>query len=120
VDTSCSIGQKTLDQVMAELSSIVVDFRCEIYLVWCDSRIHGIERFQDGYLPERLIPKGGGGTDFRPVFEWVDGESIDPSCLIYFTDLCGDFPESGPMYPVLWITEGKALKEVPFGEVIEV
>jgi len=120
VDTSCSIGQKTLDQVMAELSSIVVDFRCEIYLVWCDSRIHGIENFQDGYLPERLIPKGGGGADFRRVFEWAGRESIDPPCLIYFTDLCGSFPESVPMYPVLWITEGKALKEVPFGEVLEV
>ena len=119
VDTSGSISQNTLDQVVAELRAIVQDFRCDVSVVFCDSQVQGIEHFYDGDLPDRLIPKGGGGTDFRPVFEWIDRESVDLSCLIYFTDLCGDFPESGPMFPVLWITEGQALKEVPFGEVIE-
>jgi len=120
VDTSGSISQKTLDQVMSELSAIVQDFRSEVYVVYCDSKIQGIDHFYDGDLPDKLNPKGGGGTDFRPVFEWVDRESINPACVIYFTDLYGDFPESGPMYPVLWITEGQALKKVLFGEVIEV
>ena len=120
VDTSGSISQDAINRVAAELSSIVIDFRAESYVLYCDSKIQGIEHFLDGDFPDKLNPKGGGGTSFVPVFEWIDRESINPSFLIYFTDLCGDFPESGPMYPVLWITEGQALKEVPFGEVIEV
>jgi len=53
----------------------------------------------------RLEPKGGGGTDFRPAFEWVAENDFAPACLIHLTDLCCDsFPET-PEYPVLWVTD---------------
>jgi predicted metal-dependent peptidase len=119
VDTSGSISQKALDRVMGEFSGIVLDARAETYILYCDSRVQGIEHFIDGDFPDRLSPKGGGGTAFGPVFEWVDQEGVNPACLIYFTDLDGSFPESGPMYPVLWITEDER-KEVPFGEVLRI
>ena len=53
----------------------------------------------------QLEPKGGGGTGFRPVFEWVGKNDIAPTCLIYLIDLCCDsYPET-PEYPVRWVTD---------------
>ena len=45
--------------------------------------------------------RGLGGTDFRPVFEYVeqlrkDKEFINLKGLIYFTDGCGEFPAKKP------------------------
>lgn len=46
----------------------------------------------DTKLPIHLEPRGGGGTDFCPVFEWVEENQIDAVCLIYLTDLCCHTP----------------------------
>ena len=60
---------------------------------------------------------GGGGTDFRPLFEWVAAEQLRPDLLVYFTDAEGEFPEYAPDYPVLWLVKGKA--PVPWGERVQ-
>jgi predicted metal-dependent peptidase len=44
----------------------------------------------------RSNPVGGGGTDFRPVFAYLDEQAIMPQSLIFLTDLCGQFPEKDP------------------------
>jgi len=68
--------------------------------------------------PIRLEPRGGGGTDFRPVFAWVDENHIQPVCLIYLTDLCCySYPEP-PDYPVLWVTDSR--RTAPFGETVRI
>jgi len=51
---------------------------------------------------------GGKGTDFRPVFTYVDslieeGEISNLRGLIYFTDGMGDYPTSKPDYPVAFL-----------------
>mgnify|MGYP000547399591 CR=1 FL=1 len=63
---------------------------------------------------------GFGGTDFRPVFEYVDGlirrhEFQDLKGLIYFTDGQGTFPERMPDYQTafVFIQEGYSIPEVP-------
>jgi predicted metal-dependent peptidase len=66
-------------------------------------------------LPEQV--SGGGGTDFRPVFEWVAREDMGPDLLVYFTDAEGRFPEREPSFPVVWLVKGKA--PVPFGTRIQ-
>ena len=52
--------------------------------------------------------KGFGGTDFRPVFEYVDelirrGEFENLKGLIYFTDGYGTFPDKKPAYETAFI-----------------
>ena len=128
VDSSGSIGQAGLDAAAAEVSAICQDLRAEVWAVYCDAAVQGVDHFMPEDLPFKLNPKGGGGTDFRPVFEWVESEGVRPSCLVFFTDLCGTFPAAAPDYPVLWVVFGSArspwdrrLREsVPFGEVVEV
>ena len=51
---------------------------------------------------------GGGGTDFRPAFEYVnalvnDGAFTDLGGLVYFTDGWGTYPENMPDYRVAFV-----------------
>lgn len=64
--------------------------------------------------------RGRGGTDFRPPFVWArDHCPNPPSCLIYFTDGYGPFPEEPPPFPVMWMTFGLEPEKYPFGTVID-
>ena len=61
----------------------------------------------DRYLQSMTI-KGLGGTDFRPVFEYVNGlvtqkEFSNLKGLIYFTDGYGVFPAKKPDYDVAFV-----------------
>ena len=121
VDTSGSITPEELEQFAAELSSILEAYDTTIRVVWCDLEITGEQTFTRADLPLELQPQGGGGTDFRPVFNLIDRKNIDLACLVYLSDMeCGQFPEREPDYPVLWARTGGAGYTPPFGEVIDI
>ncbi len=118
VDTSGSISPAELDQFAAELSSILYDFDTIVSVVYCDSAVSGVQEFARMDLPLKLSPKGGGGTDYCPVFSWVEENGIQPACLVYLTDLeCNRYPAE-PYYPVLWVTTSPN-RLPPFGERIQ-
>jgi predicted metal-dependent peptidase len=119
VDTSGSIGDEELRQFAGEISAISDQAQPElIHVVYCDAAVGSTQEFGPSE-PIILEPKGGGGTDFRPVFEWVSQNDIQPICLIYLTDLCcHDYPASPPSYPVLWVTDSR--RTAPFGETIKI
>ena len=57
---------------------------------------------------EHLALYGGGGTDFRPAFAYVDrliaqGELPQLGGLLYFTDGYGVFPAEAPEYPSAFV-----------------
>jgi predicted metal-dependent peptidase len=118
VDTSGSIGKRELEQFAAEISAISEETQPEaIHVVYCDAAVRCVQQFGPSE-PVRLEPKGGGGTDFRPAFDWVAENDFAPVCLIYLTDLCCDsFPEA-PEYPVLWVTDSRST--APFGETVRI
>jgi predicted metal-dependent peptidase len=118
VDTSGSIGKLELEQFAGEISAISEEAQPEaIHVVYCDAAVQSTQEFAASE-PVRLEPKGGGGTDFRPAFEWVAKNDIAPVCLIYLTDLCcHSFPET-PEYPVLWVTDSR--RTAPFGETVRI
>ena len=119
IDTSGSVNQRALNETTANLKHIIETTGAECYIIHCDSRIHKIEHYEDGEFPDEVVPVGGGGTDFRPVFDFIEEEAIDPACLLYFTDLYGTFPDEEPLYPVLWITWEKYPTRKPlFGQII--
>ena len=120
VDASGSISPGSLNAGCGEVSVICEDFRAEVYAVYFDAVVQGVDHFNPEDLPFEMRPRGGGGTDFRPLFEWAEREGVSPSCVIVFTDLLGTFPEVPPPFPVLWVVEGEAFCEVPFGEVLEI
>ena len=118
VDTSGSIGHQELEQFAGEITAINEEAKPErIHVVYCDAAVQSTEEFGPAE-PIKLSPKGGGGTDFRPPFRWVEEEGIRPKCFIYLTDLCcSSFPES-PEYPVLWVTDSRT--NAPFGETLRI
>ena len=123
VDTSGSIEQADLDQFAAEVSAVLeMTAETEITVLYCDTEIREIETFTRADLPLTLKATGGGGTDFRPPFTWIEEEQEQPAALIYLTDMdCDRFPEE-PDYPVLWtkIKKPWTTYPAPFGEMIEI
>jgi predicted metal-dependent peptidase len=118
VDTSGSIGKHELEQFAGEISAISEEARPEaIHVVYCDAAVQSSQQFGPSE-PIRLEPKGGGGTDFCPVFRWVDESEITPVCLIYLTDLCCNSYPDPPEYPVLWVTDSR--REAAFGETVHI
>jgi predicted metal-dependent peptidase len=61
--------------------------------------------------------RGGGGTSFIPVFDWIASRDRAPDLLVYFTDADGAFPAHEPAYPVLWLIKGK--RTVPWGQRVQ-
>ena len=121
IDTSGSVTEAEMNQFAAEVSGILESFDTTIHVVYCDSEVKHSDTFGRCDLPLEIRPEGGGGTDFRPAFAWVEKEGLDPACLVYLTDLeCLSFPDREPDYPVLWAQVGQGGKVVPFGDVIEI
>lgn len=120
VDTSGSIAQRELDVFFAEMRGILEDVRPNrVHLVWCDAKVHHVDEVDQASDLKGLKPYGGGGTDFRPVFTWVEDNNIRPDALVYLTDGLGYFPDQAPSYPLIW---GSIYEQAtyPFGEVVEI
>ena len=113
VDTSGSIDEELLGAFMEEFKSIMQNFPAvRIELLIADARVHAHHTFQGGEKMDFPL-KGGGGTDYRPVFEYIDANLPMTTMLLYFTDGDGWFPRIPPAYEVLWALSRPA--KVPFG-----
>ncbi len=116
IDSSGSVDEDLLGRFVAELEALLLSFPdTAVDLLICDARIQGVYRFLTGETLEFSL-KGGGGTDFRPVFDYIEREGLQPSLLIYFTDAKGTFPASEPPYETIWVLN--EAREVPFGRII--
>ena len=120
IDTSGSIGEVELEEFLSEINAIKGQIRARITLLACDAALAEsgpwlFEPWEDLHLPEDF--KGGGGTSFKPVFDWVRQQGMPPETLVYFTDAEGEFPEEIPDYHVVWLVKGKA--KVPWGQRIQ-
>jgi predicted metal-dependent peptidase len=110
IDTSgsCSNGliQKFLEYTYSILtSSEVFSSKVNIHIIQCDADIKKDDKVTDSQEMEDFLSEftafGNGGTDFRPVFKYVDElvekkEFYNLRGLIYFTDGYGVFPEMPP------------------------
>jgi predicted metal-dependent peptidase len=120
IDTSGSISDDELREFVSELDALKGQVRARVTLLACDYKIADnspweYEPWDTMELPQDV--EGGGGTDFRPVFDWVEKENRGPNLLVYFTDAEGDFPKLAPDYPVIWLVKGKG--SVPWGERVQ-
>lgn len=115
-DTSGSIDHDLLRQFQSEKQNCLDDMRpSKVVDIYCDAKIHKVAEYGPGDTIGKEAP-GGGGTDFRPVFEHLEKMDQPPKCIVYLTDLYGSFPEASPC-PCIWVTWSKDI-EVPFGEVV--
>ncbi len=122
IDTSGSMGDKEVGQALSEIHGILKTTRSSLTVMSADARICKKGRVSNLKDAMKLIG-GGGGTDFRPVFDWLENEGQDQNILVYATDGLGAFPEKPPKgVKVVWILVGpytRAADRFPFGEVID-
>lgn len=117
IDTSESCSGDTVQAFMRKTYNILkqsesFNSRVNIHIVQCDARIQEDTKITsldelDLYL-EDLQLRGFGGTDFRPVFDYVNlliekGEFTDLRGLVYFTDGEGVFPHRQPAYDAVFV-----------------
>lgn len=128
IDTSGSIGNNELKVFLSEGVGLLNQFSRNVTgkVLYCDAAVQAIYDLDE---IDRRPPKGGGGTAFAPVFDWVkkyeDDNGIEVSGVVYLTDLYGSFPKQAPHYPVLWVST-TPLKDLsshytpPFGQLTEI
>lgn len=118
LDTSASMPAALLAAVGAELRSLARQAQ-ETLLIVADAKVQEVvtdlelERF---LLQGRL--RGGGGTDHRPVFEWLREHGVAPDLFVGITDLRSRFPSRAPGFPVLWLSP-EDHGEAPWGQTVE-
>lgn len=120
IDTSGSISQTEVSEFVCEVDFIKSNCRASITLLACDDKLSEYSPWHFEAWDELQFPTslgGGKGTDFNPVFDYLDIQDKSCDALIYFTDAKGKFPNVEPNYPVLWLVKGK--ETVPWGVRIQ-
>ncbi|MBR6037482.1 MAG: hypothetical protein IKP53_01780 [Candidatus Methanomethylophilaceae archaeon] len=116
VDTSGSTMRESVETFLEETFSALM-LSCDgkgsrLHVIQCDDMVRrddvvgskeDISELMSGFKLE-----GGGGTDFRPVFRYVDelienGDLKNLKGLMYFTDGLGTYPEKKPRYDTVFV-----------------
>ena len=117
IDTSASCRDKLVQQFINETGAILKQqesffHKVNIRIIECDNQIQRDVRitnldemnaYADGFHVE-----GGYGTDFRPVFDYVEtlrkrGELKQLKGLMYFTDGFGEYPKKPTDYETVFV-----------------
>lgn len=129
LDTSYSTSGALVKNFLKETFQIIGQrdsfFRkSHIRIIQCDNAVHAdtVIRNQEDIdaLLENFSLIGGGGTDFRPAFAYVDQLLADGvfhhlKGLLYFTDGRGIYPSRRPSYDTafLFLEQEDSVPEVP-------
>lgn len=121
VDTSGSIDAEILRQFTSEMQAILDGTKPEgLTVIYCDAKVQHVSQYEYGDAIRFDEAKGGGGTDFRPVFDYIARQDIEITACVYLTDGFGSHASNSPDYPVLWALTGMgaSYSTFPFGEVL--
>ncbi|MBQ1453700.1 MAG: metallopeptidase, partial [Ruminococcus sp.] len=129
IDTSGSVSGELVQRFVQKTYNILKSSesffsKINLHIIQCDAEIQedvkitSQEEF-DNYLKNMKL-HGFGGTDFRPVFKYVNTlidrhEFVNLKGLIYFTDGFGTFPERQPDYHTafVYVNDGYENPAVP-------
>ena len=117
VDTSGSVEDEMLEEFFTEIHGIW-QAGASVTIVECDAEIHRDYEYL-GKRPRTV--EGRGGTEFEPVFEWMqDQRRFDG--LLYLTDGYAPEPTTPPSCRMLWVIPEDCAPDaqhLPFGKVLE-
>ena len=117
IDTSESVSGDLCKRFIEHTFDILMNSeefgtKVNIHIIQCDARVQSDTKITN---PEQLkeylanfYVRGFGGTDFRPVFDYVSdlqdrGELENLQGLLYFTDGLGYYPDKMPPYDVAFV-----------------
>ena len=121
IDTSGSMGQELLREIMSEVKGIMQTFGQFKLRVGCfDAAAYAVAEYTERNIDEvddfELV--GGGGTMFTAFWQAMMDESRVPERLVVFTDgyPCDSWGEGFENYcETLWVVHGGNRSKAPFG-----
>jgi len=118
-DASGSITDDMLKEQISEVKGITEQFpNFKITLGTFDTKVHNVQIYTSGNLDDIVDYKihGGGGTDFKCMFDYLKNNDILPDQMIVFTDGLPWDSWGDPNYTdVVWVLHGTTEIEPPFG-----
>jgi predicted metal-dependent peptidase len=116
VDTSGSIDQEMLEDFFTEVHA-VWKVGATVVIVECDADVQRSYDYR-GKTPSGV--SGGGGTEFEPVFRWMQTQRPFDGVL-YLTDGYGPAPTIRPNCKLLWVLSSDGSSHgLPFGPTIRI
>lgn len=125
IDTSGSMSDKAITECYSEIYGAIQQFGGKLAgkLGFFDAVVVEPVPFEDEEEFKIIRPKGGGGTSFHVIFDYVRkhmGEEL-PVSIIILTDGYAPFPdmEAARDIPVLWIINNEAVTP-PWGKTARI
>ena len=117
VDTSYSTSGELVRSFLQETLHILLEQNAffttaKVHLIQCDDQVQQDLVIQSSKQAQEVLAhfeiRGGGNTDFRPAFAYVEelrcaGELRNLGGLLYFTDGNGTYPAKKPDYPCAFL-----------------
>ena len=119
IDTSGSVNSSQITQAYSEIKGALEQFTSLTgYLGFFDYVVYEPQEFSSIEDILEIIPKGGGGTNFFAVFEYVNNLENKPKAIIILTDGYARFPKESVRngIPVIWVMNNDKVTP-PWGEV---
>ncbi|MBQ7178068.1 MAG: hypothetical protein IJS08_11700, partial [Victivallales bacterium] len=85
IDTSGST-RAYIDKFFGDVLKIMRQFgKFHLTVIQCDATITDVQEYtENSRVPKSLNAKGGGGTDFVPVFNYIEEKRIIPRVMLFF------------------------------------
>ena len=117
IDSSGSVTADEFDMYNAHINRVLHTCNPEVlHVIYCDTHVTGHDEFTVEDLPVSIKTKAGGGTAFKPAFDYIDDQGIDPEVVVYFTDGYAD-SDFTTKHETVWLTTGST--NFKFGTVIK-
>ena len=120
IDASGSIDERMLRDFLAETQGIMDQFQSyRIHIFTFDTRVYNPAQYNSDNLDTMCDyeVKGGGGTDFDAIYNYLKEEQIEPKRLVVFTDgyPFGSWGDEN-YADTVWIIHGNTTVVPPWGQ----
>ena len=123
VDTSASISDEQLADVLQEVQDAIRQTELSGAVSFFDGEVTEPESFATVEDFKRSTPKGGGGTNYHVIFQYLQEKLFQelPKAILIFTDgYVWKWPEEAASLnvPVLWLICKDGNTDIPWGQVV--
>ena len=120
IDASGSMGEDMLKDILSETAGIMESFPAyRIHVASFDTQVYNPQKYDSENLEDitEYQIKGGGGTDFDCVFNYLKENEIEPKRLVVFTDgyPYGSWGDEN-YADTVWILHGTTTIVPPWGQ----